>query len=173
MKLTNFEIYAVRNEREYNQYVPELYKKDYPYTKNVNWVILIPQLEESAVDEAKDVEITFTPEANTSNLKEVADVVTKFSGNKGIKVDFNKAQNYIIIDAKTELGFKAFPSSLTATAKTTTGNVITSSFNVVSIEDKENTLKNIEKYIHEGGNNPQMVGELLSQIIDKVATGDK
>lgn len=171
MKLTNFEIYAVRNEREYNQYVPEAYKKDYPYTKNVTWVILIPQLEESAVDEAKDVEITFVPEANTSNLKEVAGVVTKLSNNRGIKVDFNKAQNYIIIDAKEELGFKAFPSNLTATAKATTGKVIERSFNAVSIEDKENTLKNIEKYIHEGGNNPQMVGELLSQIIDKVVTG--
>ena len=161
MKLIDVTMHAIRNAYEYEQFMPELYRKDHPEEKYDHpMLVLEPVLVESDKDEAKDVIITLTPKAEVSLLN--SDEVVK------IKVNFNEASHYIIIDTVKELGYTTYPSAIKLEAKTITGDIITSSLNIVSIEDKETTLENIKEQFIEGSGNLQLLGQYLYQIVDKL-----
>ena len=167
MKLIDVTMHAIRNAYEYEQFMPELYRKDHPEEKYDHpMLVLEPVLVESDKDEAKDVIITLTPKAEVSLLN--SDEVVKKEGNDKIKVNFNEASHYIIIDTVKELGYTTYPSAIKLEAKTITGDIITSSLNIVSIEDKETTLENIKEQFIEGSGNLQLLGQYLYQIVDKL-----
>lgn len=167
MKLIDVTMHAIRNTYEYEQFMPELYRKDHTEEKYDHpMLVLEPVLVESDKDEAKDVIITLTPKAKVSLLN--SDEVVKKEEDDKIKVNFNEASHYIIIDTVKELGYKTYPSAIKLEAKTITGDIITSSLNIVSIEDKETTLENIKEQFIEGDGNLQLLGQYLYQIVDKL-----
>ncbi len=168
MKIQGFSVDAIRNEYEYNKYMPEAYRAEHSYEDvkaTFPWLILKFNID-SAQTETNNAILSFDPAADFTGVGESADGAwSAVSGDKAkLKLDLSKLKNnFISFEVKANIGMEELPCRLEASIENPDGSVVKSVWRQIDITDKSQVLCFVDKALRQSNETPE--GKLLYDII--------
>lgn len=167
MKLQGFSINTIRNEYEYNKYMPEAYRAEHSYEDvkaTFPWLILKFNID-SAQTETDNAILSFDPAADFTGVGESADGAwSAVPRDKAkLKLDLSKFKNnFISFEVKANMGMEELPCRLEASIENSDGSVVKSVWRQIDITDKSQVLCFVDKALRQSNETPE--GKLLYDI---------
>lgn len=143
MKLQGISVNIVRNEYEYNKYIDEKYRKQYDYETSkpsLPWVII-----------------------DFANISQAGNGEWSVGSDKTkLTVNLQK-MNYLMLEAKKDVGYTSLPANFSVTVKDKQGNTFTGENSSIDLSDTAKILKDIdEQCLQQGGG---YLAELFYELI--------
>lgn len=166
MKLQGISVNIVRNEYEYNKYVDEKYREQYDYEASkpsLPWVIIDFAKGNAPEDFVSASELTFSPAANFTNISQAENGEWSVGSDKTkLTVNLQK-MNYLMLEAKKDVGYTSLPANFSVTVKDKQGNTFTGENSSIDLSDTAKILKDIDEQCLQQGSG--YLAELFYELI--------
>ena len=166
MKLQGISVNIVRNKYEYNKYVDEKYREQHNYETskpNLPWVIIDFAKGNAPEDFVSDLELTFSPPANFTDIKQTENGEWSVGSDKTkLTVNLQK-MNQLRLEAKKDVGYTSLPANFSVTVKDKQGNTFTGEHSSIDLSDTAKILKDIDEQCLQQGSG--YLAELFYELI--------
>lgn len=165
MKLNGIKLNFVRNEYEYNKYVPEDYKKKYDYKaskSSLPWLIISFDKGNSPENVINKCKLAFEPKASFDSINK--NEAWQAYGHT-LNIDLDKIEKTLMLEVKKDCGYPQLPFSLKASVSDNNGVLYEDAFSIINVTDKAELLKLVDEKLIIGGGCGSDLAKLLYELI--------
>lgn len=168
MKLQGISVNVVRSEYEYNKYVDKKYREQHDYEASkpsLPWIIIDFAKGNAPEDFVSDLELTFSPEADFTNISQAENGEWSVGSDKTkLTVNLQKiSNNRLMLKVKKDVGYTSLPANFSVTVKDKQGNTFTDEHSSIDLSDTAKILKDIDEQCLQQGSG--YLAELFYELI--------